>query len=78
VLIVATVTDFGNITLQSWLVVLVAALAGIGVAIVPNSAKGGLTSVTIDNVSFSGDPTTVKSYLADLDRRVPLSGSSGS
>jgi hypothetical protein len=60
VLIVATVADFGDISLQSWLVVLVAALAGIGVAIVPNSAKGGLTSVTVGEVTIAGDATSVE------------------
>jgi hypothetical protein len=53
VLIVATVADFGDITLQSWLVVLVAALAGIGVAIVPNSASGAPSGIV-----FKGNVTT--------------------
>jgi hypothetical protein len=57
VLIVTTVTDFGDITLQSWLVVLVAALAGIGVAIVPNSSaqptEPASTFITGDIVTAS-------------------------
>jgi hypothetical protein len=44
-LVIVDVADLGDVSLVSWLVVLVAAFAGIGVAVVPNAGKPGPIAV---------------------------------